>query len=81
MTKEEFKSNIKTAADSTRRNHPELRKGQAVFNEAAKYNHIARIVQFDYGIDCFYDDIMIEPFLDKCWEIYSKTFINDVQGN
>lgn len=80
MTKEEFKSNIKTAADSTRKDYPELRKGQAIFNEAAKYN-VARFVQFNYGIDCFYDDTMIEPFLDKCWEIYSKTFTNNVQNN
>jgi hypothetical protein len=81
MTKEEFKSKIKTAADNTRRDYPELRKGQAIFIQADKHEHIARIVQFDYGIDCFYDDTMIEPFLDKCWEIYSKTFINDVQDN
>ena len=80
MTKEEFKSNIKTAADSTRRDYPELRKGQAIFIQADKYEHIARIAM-DYGVDCFYDDTMIEPFLDKCWEIYSKTFINDVQNN
>lgn len=80
MTKEEFKLNIKTAADNMRKDYPELRKGQTIFNEAAKYN-VARIVQFDYGIDCFYDDTMIEPFLDKCWEIYSKTFINNVQNN
>lgn len=77
MIKEEFKSKIKTAAGSTRKNHPELRKGQAIFNEADKYNHVARIVQFDYGVDCFYDDTMIEPFLDKCWEIYNQTFENN----
>lgn len=74
MTKEEFKLNIKTAAGIARKQHPELRKGQAIFNEADNYNHVARIVQFDYGIDCFYDDTMIEPFLDKCWEIYNQTF-------
>ena len=75
MTREEFKSNIKTAAGIIREKYPGvLRKGQSIFNEADKYNHVARIVQFDYGIDCFYDDTMIEPFLDKCWEIYHQTF-------
>lgn len=76
MTKEEFKSNIKTAAGIIREKYPELRKGQSIFNEADNYNHVARIVQFDYGIDCFYDDTIIEPFLDKCWEIY-QTFGNN----
>ena len=74
MTKEEFKSKIKTAAAIERKKYPMLREGQAVFNETDKYNHVARIVQFDYGVDCFYDDTMIEPFLDKCWEIYHQTF-------
>lgn len=73
MTKKEFKSNIKTAAATEREKYPMLRRGQSIFNEADKYNHVARIAQFDYGIDCFYDDTMIEPFLDKCWEIY-QTF-------
>lgn len=76
MTKEEFKSNIKTAANNLRRDYPELREGQAIFIQADKYEHIARIVM-DYGVDCFYDDTMIEPFLDKCWEIYLKTFIKN----
>ena len=73
MTKEEFKSNIKTAAGITRKKHPELRKGQAIFNETDKSEHVARIAM-DYNFDCFYDDTMIEPFLDKCWEIYHQTF-------
>lgn len=77
MTKEEFKSNIKTAAGIERKKYPMLRKGQAIFNEADNYNHVARIAQFDYGVDCFYDDTMIEPFLDKCWEIYNQTFENN----
>lgn len=74
MTKEEFKSKIKTAAAIERKKYPMLREGQAIFNETDKYNHVARIAQFDYSVDCFYDDTMIEPFLDKCWEIYNQTF-------
>jgi hypothetical protein len=73
MTKEEFKSNIKTAANNSRRDYPELREGQAIFIQADKHGLVARIAM-DYGVDCFYDDTMIEPFLDKCWEIYHQTF-------
>ena len=52
MTKEEFKSKIKTAAAIERKKYPMLREGQAIFNEADNYEHVARIVQFDYSIDC-----------------------------
>lgn len=71
MTKEEFVSEVKSVAGKMRKDHPELRKGQAIFNVVDKsFNNIARIAQFDYDVDCFYDDSMIEPFLDKCYELY-----------
>lgn len=77
MTKEEFISEVKSVAGKMRKDHPELRKGQAIFNVVDRsFNNIARIAQFDYGVDCFYDDSMIEPFLDKCYEIYDQTFSN-----
>lgn len=77
MTKEEFIQTVKDAAGKARKEHPELRKGQAIFNEVDHlFNAVARIAQFDYGVDCFYDDSMIEPFLDKCYEIYNQTFSN-----
>ena len=68
MTKEEFETTVKDLAGKLRKEYPELRKGQAIFNVVD--NNIARIAQFDYGVDCFYDDSMIEPFLDKCYELY-----------
>ena len=74
MTKEEFTKQVKEVAGIDRKNHPELRKGQAIFNATDREFGVARIAQFDYGVDCFYDDSMIEPFLDKCYEIYDKTF-------
>ena len=72
MTKEEFVSEVKSVAGKMRKDHPELRKGQAIFNvvDDRSFNNVARIAQFDYGVDCFYDDSMIEPFLDKCYELY-----------
>ena len=77
MTKEEFKTTVKDLAGKLRKEHPELRKGQAIFNVADHEFGVARICQFDYGVDCFYDDSIIEPFLDKCYEIYHQTFDNN----
>lgn len=41
------------------------RLGQSVFNllDTAQYGHVARIVQENYDIDCFYDDDKIDEFL------------------
>jgi hypothetical protein len=73
MTKKEFISEVKSIAGEMKKDHPELRKGQAIFNVVDRnFNNIARIVQFDYDVDCFYDDSMIEPFLDKCYELFDK---------
>lgn len=70
MTKKEFISEVKSIAGKMKKDHPELRKGQAIFNVVDRnFNNIARIVQFDYDVDCFYDDSMIEPFLEKCYEL------------
>jgi hypothetical protein len=53
--------------------HPHIRFGQAVFNTVDKnFDNIARICQFDYGIDCFYDDNAVSEFLDKCYELYKS---------
>ena len=46
------------------------RKGQSVFNYIEYvYGGVARIIQFKYGIDCFYKDDNIDDFLDKVVEI------------
>ena len=39
------------------------RKGQSVFNIVDYKYNVARDVQFIDGIDCFYNDEQIEPFL------------------
>lgn len=49
--------------------HPEYRKGQAVFNYIEEtYGNVARKVQFEDNVDCFYNDEQIVPFLNKVKE-------------
>lgn len=66
MTYEEFRAdvfkNIKNLPDN-------WRKGQKVFNYIESKYKIARIVQFDCGIDCFYRDDLIDKFLEKAYEL------------
>ena len=66
MTYEEFKAdvfkNIKNLPDN-------WRKGQKVFNYIESKYKIARIAQFDCGIDCFYRDDLIDKFLEKAYEL------------
>ena len=69
MTLNEFIEKIIKVAERDRKLYKELRLGQAVFNVVDKYIGVARKVQFDYGIDCFYNDSYINEFLTKCWEI------------
>ena len=49
------------------------RKGQAVFNVIDEKWNVARNVQFEDGIDCFYNDDLVDLFIDKAWtRIYNK---------
>lgn len=43
------------------------RKGQSVFNVIEENWGVSRAVQFEDGIDCFYDDKAIDLFIDKAW--------------
>ena len=76
-TREEFGESIKSIAHSIVRENPHIRFGQAVFNYADEKYGVARIAQFDYGIDCFYDDTKVEQFLDKCYELIKTVNRND----
>ena len=83
LTKEEFVVEVKDAAGKLRKAHPELRKGQAIFDvidSNIKYLRAARITQQQYQIDCFYLDNKIEDFLDKCYEVYSMQY-NQINAN
>ena len=45
------------------------RYGQKVFNYVDYVYDVARIAQHEYGVDCFYDDSMVDEFLKKCYDI------------
>ncbi len=50
------------------RNCPsDWRTGQAVFNVLDYDFGVARAVQFEDGVDCFYNDYNIQDFIDRCW--------------
>ena len=64
MTLEEFKKEVLNFAD----NRPkEWRKGQAVFNYIDEYYGVAREVQFKDLTDCFYNDDIINEFIEKAF--------------
>ena len=48
------------------------REGQAVFNYVDLTYGVARFVQFEDRIDCFYDDSKIDAFIETCAEIISN---------
>lgn len=65
MTKEEFVSDVMTHV----KNRPQyIRKGQAVFNYIEEKYHVARDVQFEDNIDCFYVDASIDSFIDAAYK-------------
>lgn len=69
MTLEEFKSEIESAI-STRPSY--IRYGQDVFNYIDKTYHIARIAQFELGVDCFYDDTKVDEFINVCYKLIEQ---------
>ena len=62
MTPEEFKTSIYSIEKPTH-----WREGQFVFNTIDSLYGVARIVQFNDGIDCFYDDSKIDQFIIACY--------------
>lgn len=63
MTFEELKNEVYTAM----RNKPkDWRKGQFVFNYIGDKYKVARDVQFNDGVDCFFNDNAIDDFLKCC---------------
>ena len=49
-----------------------IRRGQAVFNATEEIygSPVARGVQFEDGVDCFYDDTQIGAFLEAAYKRY-----------
>lgn len=68
MTKQEYLDEINTMLKSK---PAYLRTGQAVFNYVNEHYGVARVAQFKYGIDCFYDDKKIPDFLDITYRLIS----------
>lgn len=64
MTKEEFLLDVQAKVSDTPR---EWRLGQAIFNVVDAFYGVARDVQFIDKIDCFYDDGLIDQFLEAAW--------------
>ena len=62
MTLEEFKNSIYSIEKPSH-----WREGQFVFNTIDSLYGVARIVQFNDGIDCFYDNSKIDRFLNACY--------------
>ena len=68
MTKKEFVAEVVSSAEKHRKKYPCLRKGQAIFNYVDEnYGPVARQVQFEDGIDCFYDDSKIDEFICRSY--------------
>ena len=73
MTREEFE---KVIWDEVAMCPKCWRKGQSVFNVVNELFGVARSVQFEDGVDCFYDDDAIGLFIDKSWIRYYEKITN-----
>ena len=68
MTIEEIKKEIEETI-SLNTKPKEWRNGQFVFNIIDRVYGVARIAQFKYGVDCFYNDDKIDEFIETCANI------------
>ena len=67
MALEEFKNSIYSIEKP-----PHWREGQFVFNTIDSLYGVARTVQFNDGIDCFYDNSKIKQFINACYNRLNK---------
>ena len=67
MTLEEFKNSIYSIEKPSN-----WRDGQFIFNTIDKLYKVARKVQFENNIDCFYDDSKINQFIVACFNEINK---------
>jgi hypothetical protein len=74
------KDDILVGTAAYRKLHPQQRLGQSIFNyvdmHPELFGNAARISQFNYGVDCFYKDDMIDQFIDQVLEIVNNDFID-----
>lgn len=69
MTLEEFKNSIYSIEKPSN-----WRDGQFVFNTIDELYKVARKVQFENNIDCFYDDSKINQFIVACFNEVNKNY-------
>lgn len=67
VTLEEFREDVIINANRMKEEHPCLRYGQSVFIYIEEKYGVARYVQFNDGIDCFYDDKKVDLFIEDSW--------------
>ena len=66
MTFDELKKEVNDSLLNSKPN--DWRDGQFVFNVINHlYNGLSREVQFNDGIDCFYNDSKIDLFINTCY--------------
>ena len=63
---------LKTEINQYKKLHPNYRDGQAVFNYIDSKYGIARELQFNHNIDCFYNDSRINEFIKKAVELINN---------
>lgn len=66
MTYKEFREDVLNGIKAFQNN---WRKGQKVFNYIDSKYRVARKVQFDYGVDCFYRDDLIDKFIETSYKL------------
>ena len=66
MTYEEFREDVLNGIKAFPNN---WRKGQKVFNYIDSKYRVARKVQFDYGVDCFYRDDLSDKFIETSYKL------------
>ena len=71
-TREELKEIILDDSKKMKESYPYYRWGQAVFNYVDEYFGVARKVQFEDNVDCFYNDDAVDAFIEKTLDALGK---------
>ena len=71
-TREELKEIILDDSKKMKELYPYYRWGQAVFNYVDEYFGVARKVQFEDNVDCFYNDDAVDAFIEKALDALGK---------
>lgn len=69
MTHDDF---VLDVLRETRIREAGIREGQAIFNYIDTTYGVARDVQYEDCVDCFFDDSQIYEFVEKAWDRFTK---------